>query len=91
MTHQEFAGTSSGHKPLVTQILHFLYDADILMEGPILRWYRSPPTRGRGDDSDDDDEEGAQLHGEIRKQVGVWVVGGMGSGDNYVKFVVTKS
>lgn len=61
---EDFGSVSSGNVALVTNLIHFLYDADILVEQSIFKWYRQPPSN-----LDDLDEELENKHAEIRKQV----------------------
>lgn len=64
---QIFAGSSSEKLPLITKLIHFLYEEDILLEQPIMTWYKQPP---RDDDLDGEDMvDGISKHEEIRKQV----------------------
>ncbi|XP_052280601.1 translation initiation factor eIF-2B subunit epsilon-like [Dreissena polymorpha] len=68
---EDFASASSAHLQLVTKVIHFLYEADVLLEQTILKWYRQVPSnRNRGNNSDDEDlEDRDNKHAEVRKQV----------------------
>ncbi|XP_052793044.1 translation initiation factor eIF-2B subunit epsilon-like [Mya arenaria] len=63
-----FGGSSSAHMPLVTKIIHFLYEEDLLLESSILRWYKAGP-QNLPDSDDEDFEERDNKHAEIRLQV----------------------
>lgn len=67
---KEVGSVSSERMPLVIKIVHFLYDADLLVEQSIMKWYKSPPDCNTEDLIEDEDVvEMKNKHAEIRKQV----------------------
>ncbi|KAL4230781.1 Translation initiation factor eIF-2B subunit epsilon [Mactra antiquata] len=72
---EDFGYSSSEHMAFVMKIIHYLYDADMLVEQSIFKWYKQTPECKNTDEliEDEDVVEMKNKHNEIRKQVAPFI------------------
>ena len=66
---QEFGGSSSEKLQVITKLIHFLYNEDIVLETAIIAWYKQAPSHDEFDEEEEDMVDGVSKHEEVRKQV----------------------
>ena len=66
---QEFGGSSSEKLQVITKLIHFLYNEDIVLETAIIAWYKQAPSQDEFDEEEEDMVDGVSKHEEVRKQV----------------------